>query len=426
MTSRRSRSKQRRKQPISPPLPPLEERLAQALDPTGETRASMAAFDVFRSVPGLVQFLGARGVDLDPLNGVQAEMDSLHRGAAQATRVFAPLGWAPCGAMAPDAYATALQALATEGPEAAEQVLVEAWDDGYRLLRPVQQIGSLGQPEKDYHDLFWRRSRLLGKAYDHHRAGAYEASIPILLAQIEGFVADVSGGKLFFSRDPDKAADVIDASTIATQDEALPVVRKFFSASMDHTASEGSLRRHGILHGRELGYATRINSVKAFVLLQALVEWAQPRVRAEVERRQVVREARWADSDEVDEQGRRRDQREFIATRSALRFLHNCQMGSYRNFGRYRDDRLPVAESHFVKDGLPAAHGIEMHVRADGQAWWAWRRTVSGWYLGIGAVGPRPSQWFYDGADAPSSGPDDDPEGWGGYEHAVLPNWASG
>lgn len=425
MTSRRSRSKQRRKQDVSPPLPPLEERLAQALDPTGETRASMAAFDAFRSVPAITQYLAMQGVNLDALIGVQAEMDSLHRGAAQAIRVFAPLGWAPCGAMPTSAYATALEALATEGPEAAEQVLVEAWDDEHRLKRPVQQISSLGHPEEDYHDLFWHRSRLLAKAYEHHRAGAYEASIPILLAQIEGFVADVSGGKMFFSRDPQKAVEVVDASAIATLDESLPVAREFFSAGMDYTASEGSLRRHGILHGRELGYATRINSVKAFVLLQALVEWAQPLVRAEVERRKASREALWVDSDEVDEQGRRRDQREFIATRSSLRFLHTSQMGSHNNTGRYDADRLSLVESRFVKDGLPADHGIEMRVRDDGQAWWAWRRTISGWYLGIGAVGPTPSQWFYDAADAPSSGPDGDPEGWGGHEHAVLPNWAS-
>lgn len=386
----------------------------------------MAAFDALRSVPGLALRLGVQGVDLDALTGVQADMDSLHRGAVQAIRVFAPLGWAPCGAMPMNAYATALEALATDGEEAAEQVLVETWDDEHRLKRPVQQISSLGHPEADYHDLFWRRSRLLAKAYDHHRAGAYEASIPILLAQIEGFVADVSGGKLFFSRDPQKAADVIDSTAIATQDEALPVVREFFSAGMDYTASEGSLSRHGILHGRELGYATRINSVKAFVLLQALVEWAQPLVRAEAERRKADREAAWVGSNEVDENGRRRDQREFIATRLALRYLHTCHMGWHNRTGRYRDDLLPVVESHFVKDGLPADHRITMRVRDDGQAWWAWRRTISGWHLGIGAVGPTPSQWFYDAAAPPSSGPDEDPKGWGGYEHAVLPNWFSG
>jgi hypothetical protein len=411
-----------RKEPNAP-LTSLEQRLADVMDPNGETRATVHGLDAIVQVPQLAEVLRVRGVDVRALSGARTEMELLYRVAAQAIRLFAPLGWAPCGAMPMEAYAAAIEALATDGETAAEQVLVEAWDDEHRLRRPVQQISSLGHPEQDYHDLFWRRSRLLAKAYDHHRAGAYEASIPILLAQIEGFVADVSGGKLFFSQRPNKAADVIDATAIATQDEALPVVREFFSASMNYTASEGSLSRHAILHGRELGYATRINSVKSFVLLQALVEWAQPRVRAEVEQRKAAREAAWAESEAVDERGRRRDDREFIATRSALRYLHTCQMGWHHNRGRYRDDLLPLIESHFVKDGLPAPHGVEMRVRPDGQAWWAWRRTVSGWHLGIGAVGPVPSQWFYDAAAPPSSGPDEDPEGWGGYEHAVLPNW---
>jgi hypothetical protein len=411
-----------------PPTPTtsLEQRLADAIDPGGETRAMIRGFDAITSLPGAKRLLRSRGVDVDALTGARTDLERSQHVVAQAIRVFAPLGWAPSGAMPLNAYAEALTALSTDGEEAAEQVLVEAWDNQHRLKRPIQQIGSLGQPEEDYHDLFWRRSRLLDKAYDHHAAGAYEASVPIVLAQIEGFVADVTGGKLFFSGRPDKAADVIDATAIATLHEAMPVVRKYFSGQMFETGSDGSLSRHGILHGRELGYATRINSVKAFVLLQALVEWAQPRVQAEVQRRKVEREAAWAGADAVDERGRRRDDREFIATRLALRYLHNAHMGWHNQRHRYRDDLLPVVESRFIKDGLPANHDVVMHVSDDGQSWWAWRRTISGWCLGIGAVGPSPSQWFYDAPTPPAAGPDEDPEAWGGYEHAVLPNWQSG
>ncbi|MCZ2807673.1 hypothetical protein O2W18_21410 [Modestobacter sp. VKM Ac-2983] len=384
------------------------------------------ALDAIAEVPDLVESLRTSGLDLGDLIKARNEMDSIHRVSAQAIRLFAPLGWAPSGAMPMTPYAAAIASLASDGKQAAEQILVEAWDNEHRLRRPVQQISVLGHPEEDYRNLFRQRSLLLGKALTHHQTGAYEASIPIVLAQIEGLVADVTGGKLFFSRNPSKAADVVDASAIATQHEALPVVRDYFSAGMDYTASEGSLSRHGILHGRDLGYATRINSVKAFVLLQALVEWAQPLVQAEVAARKAAREATWAGSDEVDELGRRRDAREFLATRLALRYLHSCQMGWHNQLGRYRDDLLPLVESHFVKDGLPAAHGIVMHVQSDGQSWWAWRQTISGWCLGTGAVGPTPSQWFYDAPVPPRDGPNESPEAWGGREHAVLPNWQSG
>jgi hypothetical protein len=376
--------------------------------------------------PAVARFLKAQGFDIETVVEANAQMDSIAQVAAESIRVFAPLGWAPSGAMSVPEYTEALRVFAVDGPDAAEQILLAAWDNEYRLRRPIQQISSMGQPDKELHDLFWRRSRLLRKAFDHHQAGAFEASVPILLAQIEGFVADVADGKLFFSRRDDKKADVIDGATIATMDEWLQVVRDLYSSGMDYTASEGSLSRHGTLHGRDLGYDTRINSVKAFVLLQALVDWAQPRVRATVEARQAAREAELAGSDEVDDAGRRLDRREFVPTRDSLRWLAICQMGAYGNTGRYDENRLTIVESSFTRKGLPAAHGIEMHVRPDGQAWWAWRRTVSGWCLGIGAVGPNPSQWFYDADVPPAAGPDEDPAAWGGHEHANLPNWSSG
>lgn len=408
------------------PTTPLEERLVRAVDPTGETQKMLQAAKFVMRVPGAKWLLRNRGVDVDALTGSIEGFEGAQRTVAAAIRAFAPLGWAPSGAMPLDGYAAALEALVADGQDAAEQVLVAAWDDGNRLNRPVWQMGILGQPEREYHNLFSSRSELLGKAYAHHRSGAYEASVPIVLAQVEGFVADVTGGKLFFTRRPDKAADVLDDTAIVSLHEALPVVRDYFSKGMDHTADEGSLSRHGILHGRELGYGTYINSVKAFVLLQALVEWAQPRVRAEVDRLKAEREAAWAGSDEVDERGRRRDDREFSATRDALRHLHICQMGHHRNQGHFNAGLMPVVEAQFPKNGLPADHGVIMYVSDDEQSWWAWRRTVSGWCFGIGATA-LDSQWCYDGAQPPAAGPAEAAEFWREQQqgHGILPNWKS-
>jgi hypothetical protein len=54
-----------------------------------------------------------------------------------------------------------------------------------------------------------------------------------------------------------------------------------------------------------------------------------------------------------------------------------------------------------LSSGLPKDHGIVMKVRRDGQAWYAWRRTVSGWVFAIGAVGAPPDEWLYDGSRPP-------------------------
>jgi len=112
-----------------------------------------------------------------------------------------------------------------------------------------------------------------------------------------------------------------------------------------------------------------------------------------------------------DEDRKRLDQREFAETCRALRWLATCQMGRYRNQGqRYSDDLLPIVESHFEQDGLPTDHGIELHVAADGQAWYAYRRTISGWYFAIGAAEVPPDQWCYDGDEPPAGFPND--ESW--------------
>jgi hypothetical protein len=127
-----------------------------------------------------------------------------------------------------------------------------------------------------------------------------------------------------------------------------------------------------------------------------------------------ARLARYAGVDGVDEEGRRLDRREFEETTEALRWIGTCQMGWYRNnnAGRYRRDLLDFVLDGYATHGLPDPPGVEMRVSEDGQKWFAWRRTASGWVFAIGAAGPPPDQWEYDGAKPPTGFPGDDPA-WG-------------
>jgi hypothetical protein len=87
-------------------------------------------------------------------------------------------------------------------------------------------------------------------------------------------------------------------------------------------------------------------------------------------------------------------------------------MGWYRRQGgRYRSDLLEII-GDFSTQGLKGEHGIELRVRRDGQAWYAWRRTVSGWVFAIGSAKNPPDQWLYDGADPPRGFPGKD-KSWG-------------
>ena len=86
-------------------------------------------------------------------------------------------------------------------------------------------------------------------------------------------------------------------------------------------------------------------------------------------------------------------------------------MGHYRNRGRYRTDLLDFALDGSGGQDLPNPHGVEMRVSTDGHRWMAWRRTITGWVFAIGAAGPPPDQWEYDGAVPPDGFPGEDPDG---------------
>jgi hypothetical protein len=134
---------------------------------------------------------------------------------------------------------------------------------------------------------------------------------------------------------------------------------------------------------------------------------------------------RYAGAQGTDSEGRQLDRREFAETRAALEWLSTCQMGWYYRppEGRYKDDLLKIFQPGHTH-GLPDEHGIHLSVRRDGQAWYAWRRTISGWVFAIGSDGPPPDQRYYDGPEPPKGYPGSG-AGWGADAFDRGPNWES-
>lgn len=145
--------------------------------------------------------------------------------------------------------------------------------------------------------------------------------------------------------------------------------------------------------------------------------------REAIEEQAVLR--RYVGSQETIEEGHRLDRREFKETMDALLWVHTCQMGWYRRNGEYRRDLLEILGSSFAQRGLPEDDpGIAMRVSDKGQAWYAWRRTVTGWCFAIGAADEPPDQWLYDGPEPPDGFPDKDPSwGSGPFSEEANPNW---
>jgi hypothetical protein len=133
---------------------------------------------------------------------------------------------------------------------------------------------------------------------------------------------------------------------------------------------------------------------------------------------------RYAGVEGADDFGRQLDRREFEETKQALRWLATCQMGWHNRDGRYRPDLLDLLGHDFTSHGLPSEHGITMHVARNGRAWWAWRRTVTGWCFAIGAAGPALDQWEFDGPEPPRGYPGKDKRwGSGPSSHSSNRNW---
>lgn len=172
------------------------------------------------------------------------------------------------------------------------------------------------------------------------------------------------------------------------------------------------------VHGFAGGWAARVKSESTFRAAVSEVRpfRAQWRRRVYQERQVAFDLRRYTGVVGADDKGRPLDKREFVETMDVLRWIASCQMGQYRNNNqRYRVDLMNVL-GDFTSHGLPKEHGIVMKVRSDGQAWYAWRRTITGWVFAIGSASKPSDQWLYDGSGTPSGYPSVD----AGWDHFVA------
>ncbi len=149
-----------------------------------------------------------------------------------------------------------------------------------------------------------------------------------------------------------------------------------------------------------------------------MAEMAAERIRLETAKQRLTD---YAGVEGVDEDGRQLDRREFQATKRSLEWLALCHAGHYRNRKVFSREILSVVGS-FERQGLPDPHGIVMKVRRDGQAWFAYRKTVTGYYFAIGAVGDPNIYWYYDGNKPPSGFPSDK-GGWSSHFGDIRDEW---
>lgn len=115
------------------------------------------------------------------------------------------------------------------------------------------------------------RYDLAEKAKEDYLAGRYHACVPVVLTIIDGIVNDIEQ-KGFFAQGVDLTA----WDSIAAHSSGLQELSKLFNSARKKTNTETITvpYRHGILHGRDLGYANKVVAAKTWATLFTIRDWA--------------------------------------------------------------------------------------------------------------------------------------------------------
>lgn len=263
------------------------------------------AKDMLALLP-LVQLLG-RGAGFAAKIGIKREAmenfkklaDELADGADllhlpdRFNEAFASEGWVATGAFSVDVMRKAVD-LDAQGKRAEAEDAILGWfnEENIRLFAITRA--------RRFH-VAQLRDEQLEEALKLFIEERYMAAVPLILIACDGFASDVSGLSPF-----EKNADLTCFDSIAGHQTSLPaLMRLFIQGVRKSTDEELSLpKRHGILHGRSLGYANKLVCAKAWLLMVALVDWAIDK-RSEEARIAKQREKEETSFSEVLEKSRR-------------------------------------------------------------------------------------------------------------------------
>ncbi len=172
-------------------------------------------------------------------------------------------GWIASDDM-PMAMLRVVVAAASSSVEEAEAILVRAHDEMY-LRRGLERLARV--------PVIAPRISLLERALADHVEGRLHASIPVVLIQIDGIVQDLAG-RSFFARRPPRSLYLQD-SVVGRASGLTELAKSLGMQRVGLSTTPISLPyRHGILHGRDIQYATPPVAAKTWAALFALRPWA--------------------------------------------------------------------------------------------------------------------------------------------------------
>lgn len=168
--------------------------------------------------------------------------------------------------------------------ESVERIFLEYFEENdWVMLHEMIKSWETSHP-------FAQRRHIIYDAFDAHKSGKYTLSIPTLLTQVEGVLSSITGKKggkpykLFEETIRQQYPDILNN---VTKDILLEFATSLFlykGIESEHFTTDklplwleskgireiDFMNRHAILHGIHINYASKINSLRVFLLLDSL------------------------------------------------------------------------------------------------------------------------------------------------------------
>lgn len=200
--------------------------------------------------------------------------------ATEFALVMSQLGWPPPRDLPPQLMRRIVDAFQQYDEEVeADELQRFALSVEGKVLEyyPEESVRGMLEDWRGRH-LLARRFHILEAAIDAHCRGGYWLSVPVLLAQTEGIVADGFNhkGRMNASQYGAYRAELFEVGDDELTPAAVNDALVEFCASVVYVAFahgeplSSTLSRHAILHGGDVAYGTAANSLKLLLLIDSL------------------------------------------------------------------------------------------------------------------------------------------------------------
>ena len=219
-----------------------------------------------KNISGLLRKLGIKNGRLDSIYKTSAdalEQSDILTIPDRFNDAFSEKGWIATGSMSADTMQRALELYEAGKELEAENEIVLWFEEDTINLFAINRAKKFNKALNR-----WEQLREALKLTLEER---YMSAVPLILIACDGFSSDVMGNSPFV-----KDADLTAFDSITGHVNSLSSLVKLVTKRV-RKSSDDELTlplRHGILHGRSLGYANRTVCMKSWLLMIALVDWA--------------------------------------------------------------------------------------------------------------------------------------------------------